>query len=81
MDCLAWIGSFLFILCYFPQIFKAYSTNSVGDVSLGMWIIQWVAYTSCLGYAVYYRLPPLIFGYSMGWLMTAWFLELYRQRR
>jgi len=79
VDGFAWIGSCLFILCYIPQIAKSYLTKSVGDVSLVMWLIQWAAYTSCLGYAVYYKLSPLIFGYAMGWLMTAWFLELYRQ--
>ena len=81
MEILAWIGSCLFIICYIPQIVKAYVKKTVGDVSVGMWLVQWAAYTSCLWYAVYYKLSPLIFGYAMGWLMTAWFLELYRQYR
>lgn len=79
MDIFGWIGSLLFILCYIPQIHKTYLTKEVKDVSLVMWLVQWVAYTSCLLYAIVINSKPLMFGYSMGWLMTAWFLELYRQ--
>jgi len=74
-----WIGTVLFMLCYIPQIAKTYKTKVVTDVSLGMWTIQWIAYTSCLIYAVTIQKTPLIVGYSIGWLMTAWWLELYRQ--
>jgi uncharacterized protein with PQ loop repeat len=76
-----WVGTILFTICYIPQIYKTYLTKQVHDVSLVMWLIQWVAYTSCLVYAVTIHAAPLIVGYSIGWLMTAWWLELYRQYR
>jgi uncharacterized protein with PQ loop repeat len=74
-----WIGTVLFTLCYIPQIYRTYLTKQVNDVSLVMWLIQWVAYTSCLIYAVSIHAMPMIIGYCSGWLMTAWWLELYRQ--
>lgn len=76
-----WIGTILFILCYIPQILNTYRTKDVTGISLGMWLVQWLAYTSCLIYAICLKSFPLMFGYSMGWLMTAWWLELYRQYR
>jgi len=81
MELFGWIGTVLFTVCYIPQIVHCYLTKSLEGVSLVMWLIQWLAYTSCLIYAVTIQKPPLIVGYSIGWLMTAWYLELYRQYR
>ena len=81
MDYFGWLGSMLFIFCYVPQIWRTYRLKHVEGVSLGMWLIQWAAYTSCLAYSIAIQAKPLMFGYSIGWLMTAWFLELYRQYR
>jgi uncharacterized protein with PQ loop repeat len=81
MSFFGWVGSALFTLCYGPQIYQTYRTKQVHDVSLVMWLIQWVAYSSCLVYAVSIDAQPMIIGYSLGWLMTAWWLELYRQYR
>lgn len=74
-----WIGTVLFTICYIPQIAKTYRTKDVKDVSLNMWLIQWVAYASCWIYAYSIKAYPMLTGYSLGWLMTAWWLELYRQ--
>jgi uncharacterized protein with PQ loop repeat len=74
-----WIGTVLFTICYIPQIVHSYRTKCTQNVSPAMWLIQWVAYTSCLVYAIRIHAAPLMVGYSIGWLMTAWWLELYRQ--
>jgi len=74
-----WIGTILFTVCYIPQIYKTYLTKNVHDVSLVMWLIQWAAYTFCWIYAYTIQAIPMLVGYSLGWLMTAWWLELYRQ--
>lgn len=79
MELFGWIGTILFTSCYIPQIYRTYQTHEVKDVSLTMWIIQLAAYTSCLVYAFTLKAQPLIMGYSLGWLFTAWWLELYRQ--
>ena len=79
MELFGWLGTCLFIICYMPQIYKTKKTKSVGDVSIGMWLVQWGAYTSCLVYSITLNALPLMFGYAMGWLMTAWWLELARQ--
>jgi uncharacterized protein with PQ loop repeat len=76
-----WIGTILFTGCYVPQIYRTYLTKQVKDVSLVMWLIQWAAYSCCLVYAVSIQAKPMIIGYCLGWLMTAWWLELYRQYR
>lgn len=76
-----WIGTLLFMVCYIPQIVRAYTTKSFNGISVSMWLIQWAAYTSCLVYAITIQSLPLAFGYSIGWLMTAWYLELYRQHK
>ena len=79
MELFGWLGTVLFTLCYCPQIYRTYKTRQVQDVSLGMWLLQWAAYSSCLVYALSIKAQPLIMGYSLGWLFTAWWLELYRQ--
>lgn len=72
-----WVGTNLFIACYMPQIWRTYKRHKVGDISLGMWLIQWSAYTSCLVYSFSIGSLPLIYGYLAGWMMTAWYLYLY----
>lgn len=79
MELFGWIGTILFMVCYIPQLYRTYQTKQVKDVSLVMWLIQWVAYTSCLVYSIAICNKPFMFGYSIGWLMTSWWLELYRQ--
>jgi uncharacterized protein with PQ loop repeat len=79
MEYFGWAGTVLFILCYMPQIYSTKISKSVGGVSLLMWLVQWAAYSCCLVYSFSIMAKPLIFGYSMGWLLTAWWLELYRQ--
>jgi len=79
MEIFGWLCSCLFMICYVPQIMRTYQRKEVGDVSLIMWLVQWVAYTCGILYSFYIQAVPLLFGYSIGWLMTAWWLELYRQ--
>ena len=79
MEYFGWAGTCLFILCYLPQLYTTKKTKNVGGVSLGMWLIQWSAYTCCFIYAVFIFSKPLMFGYAIGWLMTGWWLELARQ--
>ena len=81
MELFGWIGTILFIICYLPQIYVTKRDRSIGSVSIGMWLIQWSAYTCCLIYAITIMSQPLMFGYAMGWLLTAWWLELARQYR
>jgi len=81
MEWFGWAGTTLFILCYAPQIYKTKKCKSIGGVSLFMWVVQWSAYTSCLIYSIFLQSRPLMFGYAMGWLITAWWLELARQFR
>jgi uncharacterized protein with PQ loop repeat len=81
IETFGWLGTALFIICYIPQIWHTYKTKSFDGVSLFMWFVQWAAYSSCLVYSLSLKSKPLMFGYSMGWLMTAWYLELYRQYR
>ena len=79
MELFGWLGTCLFIVCYGPQIYTTKKRKSIGGVSVMMWFIQWAAYTSCLIYSIIIQAPPLMFGYAMGWLITAWWLELARQ--
>lgn len=81
MEWFGWAGTLLFIICYAPQIYKTKKSKSIGGVSVGMWLIQWAAYTCCLVYSIAIKSPPLMFGYAMGWLITAWWLEMARQYR
>ena len=81
MEIFGWLCSVLFMFCYIPQIYRTYVRKSVGDVSLIMWLVQWTAYTCGIAYSLHIQAIPLLFGYSIGWLMTAWWLELYRQYR
>jgi len=79
MELFGWIGTILFTMCYLPQLYRTYKTKDVKGVSLVMWLIQWIAHSSCLIYAISIKAFPMITGSCLGWLMTAWFLELYRQ--
>jgi len=79
MEIFGWLGTCLFILCYAPQLYHTKQVKSVGDVSIKMWVIQGCAYLSCLMYSLSIQSLPLMFGYSMGFLITVWWLELARQ--
>jgi len=81
MEYFGWVGTILFMICYVPQIYTTKKARDVSSMSLPMWLIQWAAYSSCLVYAVSIMSEPLMFGYSMGWLLTAWELDLMRQFR
>lgn len=66
MKIIGLIAQFLFIICYFPQIYQVYKTKQVKDLSILMWVLVTFAYIGMLIYISQYKDIILILGYAIG---------------
>ncbi|MEI6088122.1 MAG: SemiSWEET family transporter [Bacteroidota bacterium] len=55
-----YIGAFLSAVTFMPQVWQAWKTKSVGDLSLGMLSIVFVSVIVWLVYGFYLQLVPVI---------------------
>jgi MtN3 and saliva related transmembrane protein len=55
-----YIGAFLSAVTFMPQVWLAWKTKSVGDLSLGMLSIVFVSVVVWLVYGFYLQLIPVI---------------------
>ncbi|MEI7628294.1 MAG: SemiSWEET family transporter [Bacteroidota bacterium] len=55
-----YIGAFLSAVTFMPQVWQAWKTKSVGDLSLGMLSIVFVSVVVWLVYGFYLQLVPVI---------------------
>jgi len=63
---LGWIATFLFTICYVPQIIKTTRMKTLDGVSIVMFLVQLIANVVALWYAILISQPPLIFKYALG---------------
>lgn len=79
---LGWLATFLFTICYIPQIIKTLKTKSVEGLSFSLLIIQFVANIVALCYATLINQPPLQIKYVLGLTFLAiciWvYIRVYR---
>jgi len=68
-----------FIICYIPQIYKTFKTQSVQDLSLLYIIISMIGYISGIMYLVLSQsfILFLVLNYSLGLIMTIFLMVAY----
>ena len=84
MKIIGLIAQFLFIVCYFPQIYQVYKTKQVKDLSILMWVLVTFAYIGMLIYISQYKDIILILGYAIGLVCTLSILIgilIYRRKK
>lgn len=74
---LGWTATFLFTVCYVPQIIKTYRSNTVDGLSFWLLFISFVANIVALVYAILIKQTPLQIKYVMALVFLAICLFLY----
>ncbi|RJQ34484.1 PQ-loop repeat-containing protein [Candidatus Parcubacteria bacterium] len=62
---LGWLATFLFTICYVPQIIKTVKTQSVSGLSFWLLFIQFIANIVAFCYATLIAQPPLQIKYIL----------------
>lgn len=79
---LGWTATFLFTVCYVPQIIKTLKTKTVDGLSFWLLFIQFVANVVALCYATLIKQPPLQIKYILALVFLAMcmgvFVHVYR---
>jgi len=76
---LGWTATFLFVICYIPQIIKTLKTKTVEGVSLSLFVIQFVANIIALWYATLIEQPPLQIKYILSIVFVGICIAAYIQ--
>lgn len=76
---LGWVATFLFTICYIPQIVKTLRTKTVEGVSLMLFVIQFIANMVALTYATLIQQAPLQFKYVLALVFLAICIGAYIQ--
>jgi uncharacterized protein with PQ loop repeat len=67
---LGWIATFLFTVCYVPQIAKTLRTGKLDGLSITMLAVQFIANIVALEYAILIEQPPLVIKYVLAILFV-----------
>lgn len=71
------LAGILFGMTYIPQLIRSYKSKSVGDISIGSWLIQVMAYICGILYSICIHQSILLFGYGWGLFCTLLFVSMY----
>jgi MtN3 and saliva related transmembrane protein len=63
-------GAFLSSITFIPQVWLAWKTKSVGDLSLGMLLIVFTSVIVWLVYGIYLNLLPVIIANSIIFILS-----------
>ncbi len=63
-------GAFLSSVTFLPQVWLAWKTKSVGDLSLGMLLIVFTSVIVWLVYGIYLKLLPVIIANSIIFVLS-----------
>jgi uncharacterized protein with PQ loop repeat len=74
---LGWIATFLFTVCYIPQIVTTLRTKTVRGLSFSLLFIQFIANIVALWYATLIVQPPLQIKYVLGILFLLFCMGVY----
>ena len=74
---LGWIATFLFTVCYIPQIVKTYRTSTVEGVSFRLFAISFIANIVALCYATLIEQPPLQIKYILALIFLGACIGMY----
>lgn len=76
-DILGWTATFLFTICYIPQIIKTAKSKTVEGLSILLLVISFVANIVALWYAILIKQAPLQIKYFFGLLFLFICIWLY----
>ncbi|MBI4387606.1 MAG: PQ-loop repeat-containing protein [Candidatus Omnitrophica bacterium] len=76
-DILGWTATFLFTICYIPQILKTARTKTIEGLSFRLLFISFVANIIAFCYATLIEQPPLQIKYILALLFLGICLYLY----
>ena len=76
-DILGWTATFLFTICYIPQIAKTYHTKTVDGLSFRLLLISFVANIIALCYATSINQRPLQLKYILAMIFLGCCIYLY----
>jgi MtN3 and saliva related transmembrane protein len=71
VDIVGYFGSFLSAITFFPQVYKAWKTKSVGDLSLAMILIVFSSTIVWIIYGVAKNIGPVILCNSIMCVLVA----------
>jgi uncharacterized protein with PQ loop repeat len=74
---LGWTATFLFMICYIPQIIKTARSKTVDGLSFWLLFISFIANIVALWYATLIKQPPLQIKYIGALIFIAICLYLY----
>ena len=74
---LGWLATFLFTVCFIPQIIKTLVTRSVEGLSFWLLAIQFLANIVALWYATLISQPPLQFKYFIALIFLSICIAVY----
>lgn len=74
---LGWIATFLFTVCFIPQIIKTLKTKTVEGLSFWLLFIQFVANIIALWYATLITQPPLQIKYALALVFLGICIAVY----
>lgn len=82
---LGWTATFLFTVCYIPQIYKTLKTKSVEGLSFWLLLIQFIANIVALWYATLINQAPLQIKYILAllflFLCMAVYIKIWRRNK
>ena len=82
---LGWTATFLFTVCYVPQMIKTLKTRTVDGLSFWLLFIQFIANIVALCYATVIEQPPLQLKYTLALFFLAAcmgiFIHVYRETK
>lgn len=76
-----WLATALFFVSYFPQLIRTFKLKSVDDISVSMWYILMVAYTSLLIHGTGIGSNPIVINSLLGMSCVSVMLLMYYQFR
>ena len=74
---LGWVATFLFTVCYIPQIIKTYRTKTVDGLSFRLFGISFIANIVALWYATLIAQPPLQIKYILALIFLTVCITMY----
>ncbi len=74
---LGWLATFLFTVCFIPQIIKTLKTKTVEGLSFWLLFIQFIANIIALWYATLISQPPLQIKYVLALVFLAICIAVY----
>lgn len=71
VELVGYFGSFLSAITFFPQVYKAWKTKSVGDLSMAMILIVFTSTIVWIVYGVAKNIGPVILCNSIMFVLVA----------